>query len=769
MSQYNIRERFNNDEETWPPDQPKNYTPLVLIHHQGQHSMRQATAIPQLIQTGHTDKITSLAVNQSVPKYHPKLEPLREILCSSTVTKELKEILAPLEQHRSQQFVLIEGAPGIGKSILLKEIAYRWGSKQLLKSFKLVLLICLRDPNVQQASSIVDLLNLFCNRADVRATETTMSTCGDNLSQNGGKDLAFLFDGFDEYPEALHKNSLIADILKRRVLPDCALVMSSRPHVTVHLREQATVRVEILGFTEIERNQFIRHALNGQPQKISELTQYLEDHFTISSLCVVPFNIVVLLFLYKQGISLPNNSTALYNHFICLTICRHLAKCGHPLDNTITNLNDLPDPCHKIIQQLSRFSLEALNNNKLVFTWFEIKVACPDIKAVPGAINGFGLLQAIQHFGLTGTTMTFNFLHFTIQEFLAAHHVANLPPSKELKILHKYFWSDIHSNMFAIYITLTKGQKPSFKQFIRPSFGQRFKGFFTREQIENRFVDDEVKCFRLFRCFFEAGDKEICRSIEKAKKFNSKKIIINTLESDKHYIRLSPSDVECVTIFLTCSSCKEWKELDLWECYIQNHGIYVLYRGLTSCEVNNITTLVLDNNGLTKSSSSFICEIVIKCRVKVLSISHNSTVGEDKRLYFIISDPSSMLVQLYMRSTKLSTGAAIQLFTALSDGKKLSGLWIDHNNISDEACDVIIMAMKKNTSLVELRIHDNPISEECAQIIVKALQYNNTLQLLYLNYYYSQDVKERIELITEEINKKRESHGCQVKLDIKFT
>ena len=79
------------------------------------------------------------------------------------------------------------------------------------------------------------------------------------------------------------------------------------------------------------------------------------------------------------------------------------------------------------------------------------------------------------------------------------------------------------------------------------------------------------------------------------------------------------------------------------------------------------------------------------------------------------------------------------------------------------------MAMIKNTSLVELRIHDNPISEECAQIIVKALQYNNTLQLLYLNYYYSQDVKERIESITEEINKKRESHRYQVKLEIKFT
>jgi len=194
---------------------------------------------------------------------NPKLdshEPLQEVLDSSTVTKELTEILAPLEQSKDPQFILIEGAPGIGKSVLLKEIAYRWGNKQLLKTFKLVLLVCLRDPNVQQASSIKDLLQLFCNREDTRATQIA-TACSDYLVQDDGKDLAFLFDGFDEYPEALQKKSLIADILKRKVLPYCALVVSSRPHATVYLRKQATVRVDILGFTEIERNQFIQQAL----------------------------------------------------------------------------------------------------------------------------------------------------------------------------------------------------------------------------------------------------------------------------------------------------------------------------------------------------------------------------------------------------------------------------------------------------------------------------------------------------------------------------
>ena len=165
VSQRNLQERFNSDEEIWPPDQPKNFTPLVLIHHQGQHSMKQPTVVAQVIQTGDIDNITTMAGNQSVPKHHPKLdshEPLQEVLDSSTVTKELAEILAPLEQSEDLQFILIEGAPGIGKSILLKEIAYRWGKKQLLRTFKFVLSIQLRNPSVQQVVSVSDLLQLFC-------------------------------------------------------------------------------------------------------------------------------------------------------------------------------------------------------------------------------------------------------------------------------------------------------------------------------------------------------------------------------------------------------------------------------------------------------------------------------------------------------------------------------------------------------------------------------------------------------------------------------
>ena len=83
--------------------------------------------------------------------------------------------------------------------------------------------------------------------------------------------------------------------------------------------------------------------------------------------------------------------------------------------------------------------------------------------------------------------------------------------------------------------------------------------------------------------------------------------------------------------------------------------------------------------------------------------------------------------------------------------------------------DAIIMAMKKNTSLVKLTMYHNPISGECAQLIVQALQHNSSLQHLGLQYDYPEDVKEKIGILAEEVNKKRESRECQVKLRLNFS
>ena len=336
------------------------------------------------------------------------------------------------------------------------------------------------------------------------------------IAQDGGKSVTILLDGYDELPVNLRQNSFIADILQHRVLPACSIVVSSRPHASTHLRENISCRVEILGFSEKDQQHFIEHSLKDQPHKISELKQYLKHHSTISNLCFIPFNMTILVFLYKdkEERPLPTNSTGLYNLFICLTICRHLAKSGITLDEDIKDLNSLPQPYSDIINQLSKFAFKALGNNQLVFTLAEIKKECPDIDK---AINGFGLLQVVEYAGRMSKSLSFNFIHISIQEFLAAHHVTTLPPSEELSVLQENFWNNaVYFNMFDIYVALTNGQQPSFKQFLQPSLMERFTTLFTGREvgISQVVLKNKTKCLRLYYYFQVAGDATMCKSIE---------------------------------------------------------------------------------------------------------------------------------------------------------------------------------------------------------------------------------------------------------------
>ena len=739
------------DDNTWPPEQPTSFTPLLLIHRQGHRTKEEVTAMAELMYSGNISKVALVTGEQSTVKRdtlggHEKFHKMSD---TSRATKEIEEILAPLEKGKESAFVLIEGAPGIGKTVLLKEIAYKWANNELLQKFEFVLLVYLRDPSLQRIVSVDDLLQLFC-KGDKNATQI-VNACAQYLFANGGKTLTLLLDGYDEYPRDLQESSLIADIIKRQVLPLCGLVVSSRPHASQHLHKQATIRVDILGFTETERQHYITQALPDQPHRVKELTQYLHQQPSVDSICFNPFNMVILLYLYKLGI-LPNNSTELYRHFILSTICRHLSKFGN-LTNEITDLTNLPEPYNGIIKQLSKLSLEALNNNKLIFTLDDVTASCPDIAAVPGAINGFGLLQAVQHFGLYAKTITLNFIHSTIQEFLAAHYISHLPPNEELKVIEANFWSNIHFNMFSIYISLTKGQRSSFKRFLT--------GGNEAIAIADNFLKDQLKCLRLYRCFNEAGDHTLCNTIERANIFHDR--VIRLMGTT-----LTGSDMECISLFLTSSFNKEWERLYLHSCYMQDKGLHTLYRGLRHCSNITINYLELRFNGLTTQSSSLISQLVVQYKVKKLGITHNDTIGEDQQLYSMLTNPTNVLEELDMGVTELSSTAATDLFTAVKENNKLKWLIIAYNAITDDACAAITTALERNSCLVKLSMYGNPLSSEAIVNIVRCLEVNNTLQLLGLPYC-PQDIQENISSLQEVVNKKRESRGCQVKLEIIFS
>ena len=230
---------------------------------------------------------------------------------------------------------------------------------------------------------------------------------------------------------------------------------------------------------------------------------------------------------------------------------------------------------------------------------------------------------------------------------------------------------------------------------------------------------------------------------------------------------LTASDVENVTVFLTSLFHKEWVWLNLEGCYIQDHGLHILHHGLLHCSDITITTLMLMSNGLTIQSSSLISDITLSCNVKQLWLDVNYTIGEDEQLYSILTNPSTMLETLLMYNTQLSSTAAITLFNTLKDNNKLKVLYINYNDVTDDASDAITTALERNSCLVRLYMWGNPLTGEAIVNIVNSLKGNDTLAVLQLPKC-PEDIQKRITSLQEVINEKRESRGCQIKLSIDY-
>ena len=663
LKSHYIQTRFTSKGGEWPPDQPKHFTSLTLIHHKDGRTQDEIIAIAEATRSGDIDAIMSSTCEQN------SFKKLNMLFSQSKTSKDIKEIFAASEEGKEPRSILIEGPPGIGKTVMSKEISVQWANGLLLINEILVFLIFLKDPLVQQIRSLKDLVKYYYQFDE--SSENVASSCAEYLLHSVGKNITFIFDGLDEYPENLRQNGFISDIVWCERMSKRVLVLTSRPHVSAHLHQWFDRRIDILGFTKEDRQNYISSSLEQRTEDISRLIRYLDSHLTISSLCFTPFNMTMLLWLYKQGVVLPNSSTQLYNYFICHTIRHHLAKHGVISKGNILDLNDFEDSYKNVIQQLAILSYEALNKNQLTFSLDEVKAVCPQIDKIPGAINCFGLLQAVQYPGLMNMTTMVSFVHFSLQEFLAAYHVTCLPYDDELSVLKEKFMSDIHSNMFAVYVGMTKGKRSAFKEYLM--YGSSEGSYtsdkyitgplFKRQCIESgasggsslegsditistEILKNENMCLRLFKCFHEAGDKDLCSMFFKAGCFSGS-CGEDIVDIDKS---LSACDAECLGLVLT--SKQEWKELYVT---VSDTAIEILHHSLTT------NTPAIQHIGLSggyssnKSTSYFIVNIALMCKTTslvVFSITPQFVSLKDKLKELAIGakeqDPTT-LATFYMK------------------------------------------------------------------------------------------------------------------------
>ena len=155
------------------------------------------------------------------------------------------------------------------------------------------------------------------------------------------------------------------------------------------------------------------------------------------SLCYIPLVCSILIFVYSKNKLLPDTLTQLYKEFILQTIRRHLKKAGmNP--KKVTNLDKLPPDISESFGKLCHFAYEGLCSPSPKMTY-----SCEQIDDTFGEQFGSSFLGLITSFAVFDEEL-FQFIHLTIQEFLAARWISKQDNVVELLDRH---WENDHFRM----------------------------------------------------------------------------------------------------------------------------------------------------------------------------------------------------------------------------------------------------------------------------------------------------------------------------------
>ena len=308
--------------------------------------------------------------------------------------------------------ILVQGQTGIGKSTFVKKLLVDWvevnrgtGDEQaaVLRNFELVVAVNLKE--VSECQSLKDVIRL----SNVFAKEDKYMTEGliDYIIKNQEKVL-LIFDGYDEY--RIRSNSEMCEIFCGNSLRSCCVLITTRISKADELRGTEDLYAEITGFSEVDREHFMRRFLSSD--EVSRLRSQILSNRGLRELAKVPLLLLFLCTLWKEGQSnhFAETKTMLYMDIIEFVLNHSRRKQSSTGYVEVAYFKD-------ILCEMGKVALQGLLKDDHFFGYSQLDSVLCDESVLIGLLQITDFSEALKPVGVV------SFIHKSIQEFLAAWYI----------------------------------------------------------------------------------------------------------------------------------------------------------------------------------------------------------------------------------------------------------------------------------------------------------------------------------------------------------
>ena len=692
--------------------------------------------------------------------------------------------------------VLVCGHPGIGKSLFCVKLLRDWASSCTATAensqlpFEAAFLLKFKRFNsLQSPLTLRELL------ADSEYSAPLNDEDWNYILENPSKVL-LIFDGIGEFnlkreiteiehydyrndvTERMPFAALYNKLAAGELLTGSTVLTTIRPTVLSYVKHVYFDKiVHILGFRSEQVEDYVNKFTDDEQEGTGKtIWQHISSNLNIFSMCYVPVNCFIIctcllhvLQTLKSNVStiLPTKLTEIYSIAIKMFYFKHSRNYKQyqgQADFIREKFENLPDGVKADFKRLGEIAFTGIKEGRLIFESKEVK-----------GLEDCGLLHRLPDLNIASAASPFEkpkaqfcFMHLTIQEFLAAKHVADNMNEEELReFVHYRITQGAWHVVLQFLAGLLGKREASLKRIFvdaLPLSTERFNEWERKAEFDDDEVfDSNVRRTLIFwplktdrdlvvslsMCLYEINvDDPILQTRLRQIGFNAADFgdcklkpvecvgVVNLLESQKELISLDLNNCDLVSLgckqirLLLESSDNKLRRLNLSNNRIEDEGVKYLAEALThsNCKLNNIN---LSKNFISDEGVKHLAEALTQSNCKLNSLNLSSgNIGKEGVMYLaeVLTRCNCKLNSLNLSGNYISDDGATYLANALTEGNcKLNNLDLSFGNLSLEGVKHLAKALTDSScKLNSLNLSGNTISEEGVKHLTEALTHRNS-------------------------------------------